>query len=223
MRRFRFCLAAAMILSAAAYAATPEDIAKERAASEKVLAATPEAQATWESLGDGALRHKPSGLVCPSHNVPAIPLTKIVILVSPPPEHNALCLYDTADKTYSTQLAATKVGEGTPVTKTLANMREIVLQQYKDATSLGPQTHILIPSAQGEAFATTENGKPCITVLYVTVVKDWAVWMMATMPSTKQDASTAHLVSMVLSGAFHVGVMGVTRTANGIPEPRGKP
>lgn len=211
---------AVMAAGTAAHAGTAEDIAQKRAASEKVLAATPEAQQTWESLGDGALRHKPSGLVCPANSFPNIPLTKLVILASPPPEHNALCMYDSTDGIRSAQLAATKVNVGTPVEKVFDTMRETLLEQDKGLKSLGRVSNPLVSSTLAEAFAGETNGKPCITVLNVAVVKDWAVWSVGTTPSERQDAFTVQMTSAMMGAAFIIGVQGVVRTAQGIPEPR---
>jgi hypothetical protein len=222
MRARWFCVAVVIMAGTAAYAITPEEYAQRRAASEKVLAATPDAQQTWESLGDGALRHKPSGLVCPSDARPEIPLSKVVILKSPPPEHNALCMYSSADETKSVQLAATKVATGLPAEIVFAKMRQSLVQQDGGLKSLGFQRNLLVPSALGEGFAATENGKPCLTYLWVVVVKDWAVWSVATIPSAKQDASTANLYGLTLLAPFTIGVQGVVNTAQGVPEPRTK-
>lgn len=212
-----------LVAVSAASAATPDRTAQLRAASEKVLAATPEAAATWESLGDGALRHKPSGLVCPGDNLPMMPLTKLVITASPPPEHNGICDYESADGTKTTQLVATKVGETTPVEKILASMHNFIMQQYPQAKSLGLVSSILLPAAKGEAFAATVDDRSSIILLYVAVVKDWSVWTLVTVPDDNPTPKSASLVGMLWSGAFHVGVFGVIRTAQGIPEPRQKP
>lgn len=215
-----FCVAAMLMAGAIAHAATPEQYAQRKAASEKVLKATPDAQQTWESLGDGALRHKPSGLVCPSDAQPDIPLSKVVVQKSPPPEHKALCMYSSADGIKSVQLAATKIPVGLPIEIVFAKMRAFLLQQENDVKSLGLQKNPLVPSALVEAFAVTKDGKPNIMFISVFVVKDWAVWSEAKMPSEKPDSPEAKFSGMLLSGPFIIGIQGVARTAQGVPEPR---
>ena len=211
-------------MATAALGAAPEDLTQKRVASEKLLAALPaEAQPYWESLGDGALRHKPSGLVCPYEAQPLIPFITIVVQASPPPQDNALCSYSTADASKSTQLVATKVAEGTPVAVLFASMRNSMMEKMPDMKSLGRDENMLIPGVQMEAFSKVENGKPCLLVFSLTVVKGWAVWSMTTIPNEKQDAFSVHLLSLFASAAFDIGATGVTRTAQGIPEPQINP
>jgi hypothetical protein len=222
----RFCglgLAAVILLATAAHAGT--DMAAKRARSEAVLAMSPGVQKNWESLGDGALRHKRSGLVCAAEAaMPDTPLVTLTELQGPGPDSNVVCSYRSADGSKRVDLFATLAQPGATAESEFKLQRENLLAQNKGAASLMPVRVMLVPGAVAEAFTVPDgDGKPVLSYLYTVAVKDWIVWTRVRMPGETTDKSTVEVMGMFAEAVFAIGYAGVSRTARGIPEPRVTP
>lgn len=222
--RFAHCvLASFLLMSFAANAEGQQAPVSKRARSEYVLSMTPRKD-LWESLGDGAIRHKRSGLVCAADALSDIILVQLSSLEGLDDDGNAACSYRSLqDQAKRVELFATRVPGGTTDSE-FQRLREVVLKNNKGAESITPLRVVLIPQARGEAFSITgDDGKPVFSFLYTIAVGDWIVWSRVRYPAKTIDKKSAELDSLLLQATFMIAVAGVERTAQGIPEPRVTP